>query len=69
MASSCTVSNSSLLSQLGHQSNIQNIAVKQLLWKHADPNATDVNGSTPLCAASELGRLEVVRCLCDVGAE
>ena len=38
-------------------------------WKHADPNATDVDGCTPLCAASELGRLEVVHCLCDVGAE
>ena len=44
-------------------------AVEQLRWKHADPNATDVDGSTPLCAASELDHLEVVRFHCDIGAE
>ena len=52
-----------------HQGNILNLAVAQFIWKHTDPYATDVDSSTPLCAASELGRLEVVRCLCDVGAE
>ena len=38
-------------------------------WKHADPSATDVDGSTPLCAAPVLSHLEVVRFLRDVGAE
>ena len=64
----CDQAGKALLSCM-QQAHVGTDAVEQLLWKHADPNATDVDGSTPLCADSELGHLEVVRCLCDVSAE
>ena len=64
----CDQAGKALLSGM-QQAHVGTDAVEQLLWKHADPNATDVDGSTPLCADSELGHLEVVRCLCDVSAE
>ena len=52
-----------------HLAQVGTDAVELLIWKHADPNAIDVDGSTPLCAAPELGHLEVVHFLRDVGAE
>ena len=63
----CDQAGKALLSCM-QQAQVDIDTVEQLRWKHADPYATDVDGSTPLCAASELGHLEVVRFLCDVGA-
>ena len=43
--------------------------VDELLWQHADPNAEDVYGATPLSLACARGHLEVVRLLSGAGAE
>ena len=50
------------------RSQVSTDVVEQLLWKQADPNATDLYGFTQLILACGQRHLEVVRCICDAGA-
>lgn len=43
-------------------------AVRLLLGAHADPNAADADGWTPLAFAARFGHLDIVKELLDAGA-
>ncbi len=51
------------------QAQVRTDVVEQLLWKHAVLSAAEVDGHTPLYIAPHQGHLEVIRFLCDAGAE
>ena len=50
------------------RSQVSTDVVEQLLWKQADPNVIDLYGCTSLSIACGKRHLEVVRCICDAGA-